>query len=143
MSTRIIEGTPVSVQLWGDDGEPEHDPIVSKYVRIRGVKRSAVLAASGPLTDEEKFLNGASEDWLTLVAVADSKEKLENMPELAAAPHDDAALTSAFSLRVKLALDVGNRKETRDGMITIATGTRVPGDPHLYVNAITVIPTRG
>ena len=109
----------ISVQFFKRDGEktvPDGAPLYGGYAKLYGRPRSEVFtggtAPAGHL---------GSEDWLTLIAVADSPEKLSAILT-ATVVEPTEPQTSASSRQVFVELHVGDiRKSLRD-CETIASG---------------------
>lgn len=140
MGTRILDGTHVSVTLFDGAGQPKGDPIETPFVAIHGTARNIVTGGHANLTPQERDLEGGSEDWLTLIAVADTKERLEQLVDTHKSGLDEAPLSSAASLRVRVRVATAARTEAWDGAITIADGVRHP-DFRLDVQTILVLPS--
>jgi hypothetical protein len=138
MGTRKDE-SGVSVQLYDREGRPEGSPYFGKYVELMGRHQDDVVAAGTPRSAEEEKVRG-SEDWLTLVAVADTPERLAAIVTGTSALKGDPH-TSHSSRRVLVELHIGNVRETFANRITIASGpiVKVPPDPIINVVHLKVL----
>jgi hypothetical protein len=87
-----------------------------------------------PLAPDEDVPFLGSQDWLTDVLVADSKEKLDALPPTGTTNDQ----TSACSMNVCAQWDVGGNKGKLTGCTTIADGQ--PVDGKYLVNSIKILP---
>ena len=136
-----VTASGVSIQLCDPRGENAEDPIFSRFVRVLGEPRTKVIARSGPLMGAE-ITNPGSDDWLTLIAVADSNEKLLQIVDDSGLPVSEAQ-TSGSSHRVRVVFDISGRRQTVNGATTIASGPILsldPVSPKMNVVHIKVIP---
>jgi hypothetical protein len=109
----------ISVQFCDANGDPNEPRIFGKAVALRGAPRAALTAAN-PLGDDERAKPG-SDDWLTVVAVADTQDRLDALT--ANLGPGSGPNTSAFSRRVEIRTHVGNSDpRTESGRITLAEG---------------------
>ena len=129
----------VSIQLCNKDGSPDGNPIYGKYARLYGQRQDVLLAAKPATPDEDQFKG--SDDWLTLIAVADSQEKLDGI--LAETKiTNSAAYTSGSSHRACVELHVGETRQSFQDRTTIASGpiTSLPPNPKMNVAYVKVLP---
>ena len=146
MATRILPGKEVSVQFFNHNGTPDGDPIRTLWVALHGTARNNVTGGTAGLTQEERDVQGGSDDWLTLIAVADTKEKLQTLVDKNRdVTHAAAAHSSAASLRVRVAFHIGDRADTLGNAITIADGVKhdapAAQDRALDVESIMILPS--
>lgn len=136
MGTKVTPNG-VSIQFCRSDGSPDGEPLYSKWVVLRGRPQEEVTG-NNPLSQEEIDHPG-SEDWLTLIAVADSADKLEEILTATAVPHTTAH-TSGSSRRVCVEMSMGGFRQSFDDRITIASGPIVDfKDPKMHVVHIKVL----
>ncbi len=127
MGTKVT-ASGVSIQFCKDDGTPEGAPFYSRYVRLRGQLQSKVIAMSGRAANAEEEKHPGSEDWLTLIAVADSPEKLDEILSETTV-EASTAHTSGSSRRVCVELSIGGIRQSFKDRVTIASGPIVQFDP--------------
>jgi hypothetical protein len=140
MGTRLTNAGLV-VQLHDADGALNGDPLFGKYAQIRGIPRADVVQMSGPLVGEEIDHSG-SQHWMTLVAAADSSDKLTAILRDVNAPDGDC-FTSCSSRRVRVELHIGAQRQSFQNAITIASGPIVSNDPthpNVHVVHVRVLP---
>jgi hypothetical protein len=127
----IVDAAGISLQLYDDEGRPLGDPHFGKYALLAGLKR-ADIARAKPLTAAESNEPG-SEDWLTLVAVADTEARLEQILRETAVRRHDASYSSAGSWRVLVEMHVGDMRARFENRVTIASGPFIvrPNEPIL------------
>ena len=106
------------VQFYDAAGDAVGPALHGPYVEIFGRDRDAITG--GQMSQEERAEPG-SQDWMTFVAVADTKERMD---ALLGTWSGDTRIpnTSAASRRVQVEVHVGNTRETASGVITIANG---------------------
>src|SRR5262249_52863404 len=107
MGTTVTK-SGVSVQFCNRQGDIEGPPVFSTFVRILGRPHGEVT--SGRETDEERIYSGSA-DWLTLIAIADSDERLGALVKESGVPVTEAQ-TSGSSRRVQVELHVGADRRT-------------------------------
>jgi hypothetical protein len=140
MGTRLTKAGLV-IQLHDADGKPAGDPLFGRHAHIQGLRQSEVLQQSGALSPEEADHPG-SQHWLTLVAAADSHEKLEKILRDAYTP-DGECFTSCSSRRVRVELHIGEERRSFQNAVTIASGPIVSLDldhPNVHVVHVRVLP---
>lgn len=113
----------ISVQLYDEENQPDGAPHFGAFTELRSTARREVVQSSGKLSAEENAATG-SEDWLTLVAVADTKARLDAILDKTKVPKT-LADTSAASRRVLVELHVGKVRKTLENRIVIASGPTV------------------
>jgi len=127
MGTTVTK-SGVSVQFCNRDGDIEGPPVFSTFVQIQGRPRGEVIDRGGRgQTDEERIHHG-SEDWLTLIAIADSDERLCTLVKESGIAITTAQ-TSGSSRRVQVEMHVGGIRRTLHDRITIASGPIIQSDP--------------
>jgi hypothetical protein len=114
----------ISVQFVDKNNVATEAPIFGRFAHLRGVDRSEVLRCD-PLRPGE---SEGSEHWMTLLAVADSKERLDKIVSTSKAA-EGSIDTSSASHRVMVEIHVGKRRETLEGRTVIASGPIVSFDP--------------
>ena len=120
MGTKVTK-SGVSVQFCNHKGEIDGPPVFSTYVRVLGLPRAeAIKRTGGKETEEEKQYPG-SDDWLTLIAIADSKERLKKLVDDSGLEETEAQ-TSGSSRRVQVRLHMGALEATLKNRITIGSG---------------------
>ena len=120
MGTTVTK-SGVSVQFCDPEGNIDGQPIFSTFVQILGQPREDVIKRTGvEPTPVEKDYPG-SDDWLTLIAIADSQERLSSLVSQSGLPVTDAQ-TSGSSRRVEVRLHVGLVHLTFRNRVTIASG---------------------
>jgi hypothetical protein len=88
-----------------------------------------VICRSGREETPEEHEYPGSQDWLTLVAIADTKERLESLVEESGVAITESQ-TSGSSRRVQIELHVSNIRRTLHNRVTIASGPIIkPTDP--------------
>ena len=108
----------ICVQFYDKAGAADGVPVFGKYAVLFGRKREDILAEV-PAGPRETDLG--SDDWLTLIAVADSQEKLkEIIKDLGGSC--PIPQTSGSSRRAVVALHLGGMKQKFRDRITIASG---------------------
>ncbi len=127
MGTRVTE-SGVSVQFCDSRGKIEGPPVFSTYVRVLGQSRDKVFERTGVKETQEEHDFPGSQDWLTLVAIADSEERLNSLVSQSDLPVSDAQ-TSGASRRVQVELHVCGVRRTLQNRITIASGPVVSTNP--------------
>jgi hypothetical protein len=110
----------VVVQFFDKKNKPKGSPIYGTYVALSGRPRDEVATPSSPLKGDESKYPG-SDDWLTRVAVADTKQHLDEIVKAWPQPSPIPS-TSASSRRVLVEVHVGEIKKSAAGRITIADG---------------------
>src|SRR5262249_38139867 len=126
MGTTIVEGKDVSIQRYDGQGQPSGKLIVTPFVAVRGTARATVLAQGAAETQSEKQLPG-SDEWLTLIAIADTKDRLAALVDTTTTAIDENDVhTSASSRRVRIELHTDDDgRATLHANITIASGNIV------------------
>jgi hypothetical protein len=139
----ITTNNGVSVQFCNKDGSPDGAPLYGRYTAFFGLPREKVLGAPGAPaeTRDERDFKG-SDDWLTLIAVADTQEKLDQIiHENPDAPRTPAN-TSASSRRAQIELHIGGVRKTFKDRITISSGPilQFKRIPKFHVAHVKVLP---
>jgi hypothetical protein len=114
----------ISLQFVNELNEPIEAPIHGRFAHIRGVDRSEALKYTTLAPGEEP----GSEHWMTLVAVADTQERLDAIVGTATA-RKGSVNTSAASHRVLVAYHVGDTLRSVENRSVIASGPIVKMDP--------------
>lgn len=127
MGTRITDGG-VSVQFCHSNGEIDGPPVFSTFVRILGQPRDEAIRRSGRYATEEENNFPGSDDWLTLIAIADSEERLSALVRESNLPVTEPQ-TSGSSRRVQVRLHLGAVRQTFHETITIACGPIIRRNP--------------
>lgn len=126
----------ISIQFCQADGQPDGPPVHGRYIKLSGKPRQDVIKAGPPETPDEKQFEG-SEDWLTLIIVADTEEKLNAIAKHhgpVSPPH-----TSHSSRRVCIETHIKRARRTYGDRITIASGPIVSLNPrNLRIDAVHV-----
>jgi hypothetical protein len=143
MGTRIANNgisTGLTIQLVKNTGEPDGLPIYGRYAELRGRDKGGVFSSGPPQSQDEADFPG-SDDWLTLIAVADTEEKLSMILKEAAIPQLPAD-TSGSSRRAQIEIDVAGARKSYKNRITIASGPiiRLKPKPILDVVHVKVLP---
>lgn len=127
MGARIEKGTAVTIDFREMDGSASpRGPVTTEFVEVFGTDRCNVISKGG--LNIPAYSDLGSEDWLTVVAIADSEE---NLFLLKAYLHEqdycmEQPQTSASSYGVAIAECFGDGTiAVRDGCVTLATGTDV------------------
>jgi hypothetical protein len=100
-----------------------------------------VLTGAQASSDEMKFKG--SDDWLTLIAVADTREKLDKILKETHVPPSNPD-TSMSSRRATIELHVGEVRQSFKDRLTIASGPIVkitPPHPVIDVVHVKVLPS--
>jgi hypothetical protein len=127
MGTTVTK-SGVSVQFCDRDGNIDGPPVFSRFVRILGQPHDEVIKRTGrDASTEEKNFPGSG-DWLTLVAVADSEERLGALVKNSGLPITESQ-TSGSSRRVQVQLHIGAVQQTFDDRVTIASGPVIQKTP--------------
>ncbi len=114
----------ITLQFVNELNEPIDAPIHGRFAHIRGVDRSEALKYTTLAPGEEP----GSEHWMTLVAVADTQERLDAIVDTATA-RKGSVNTSAASHRVLVAYHVGDTLRSVENRSVIASGPIVKMDP--------------
>jgi len=120
MGTTVTK-SGVSIQFCDHHGEIDGAPVFSTFVRVLGRPRKEALERSGGYETEEERKFPGSDDWLTLIAIADSKERLKALVKESGLEETEAQ-TSGSSRRVQVRLHMGALEATLRNRITIASG---------------------
>jgi hypothetical protein len=126
----------IAVQLYDRDGRPEGSPYFGKYVELYGRDQEDVVASGSPRSEGEKKVRGSA-DWLTLIAVADTPERLAAIVSETKVPNS-VPHTSHSSRRVLIELHVGDVRKTFENRIAIASGPIVKPPPEPQIKAVHV-----
>jgi hypothetical protein len=126
----------ISIQFCTEDGKPDGAPLYGRYTRIFGKRRELVIAAGAAQTRDESDFKG-SDDWLTLIAVADTPEKLEEIVHESNVP-SSAPDTSCSSRRVQIELHIAGVRQTYKDRITLASGPIVQISPKPIIDVVHV-----
>lgn len=139
----MSDSAGISLQFYDANVEPSGGPVHGKFTYLCSVHRSTVPTSAEPLTAAE-LQNPGSEDWLTVVAVADTEQRLLEIAPLASrAP--TCALSSCASCRVMVHLYVGSmtRPQTFPSRTVIASGPVIfvpkEGEPEKKVPKVNVV----
>ena len=133
MGTRV-DKSGIAVQLYDDLNQPSGRPLFGRFAELYGELRDDVIKSGNEPSLEESKHPG-SEDWLTLVAVADTEARLRKIL-------DDTAVTrkipntSHSSRRVQVEVHVESTRLSLSGRTVIASGPIVsvkPGSPRIDV----------
>ena len=119
-----VTSSGVSVQFCDRDGNIDGPPVFSTFVRLLGQPRDDVFARTGVAETPEEHNAPGSADWLTLIAIADSQDRLDAIVQASQLPVTNGQ-TSASSRRVDVRLHIGALNQTFQGRITIASGVVV------------------
>jgi hypothetical protein len=114
----------ITLQFVNENNEPTEPPIFGRFAQLRGVDRSEALKYTTLAPGEDP----GSEHWMTLVAVADTKERLNAIVNTATA-RTGSVNTSCASHRVLVAFHVGDRLQSFENRSVIASGPIVKMDP--------------
>lgn len=127
----------ISLQFCNACGNVDGAPIYGKYAALFGTDRSKILAATGPLQADD---DPGSDDWLTVIAVADSDEKLEAIIKESAGSCP-VPETSGSSRRARVEVHIGALRQSFQDRITIASGPIISiKPPKLDVVHVKVLP---
>jgi len=135
-----VDGSAIEIQFIDENAKPVGAPITTPFVALRGDDRQKIVARGAPLTQSEALLPG-SDDWLTVVAIADSRERLDKLVREVSAEFPTTALTSAGSRRVLVKVHVGeDDPRSVENALTIADGEVSPDDPqHMNVRSFKIL----
>jgi hypothetical protein len=122
------------LQLYDDLNQPSGRPLFGRFAELYGDLRDEVVKGGSQPSLEETDHPG-SEDWLTLVAVADTEARLrkilDDTPVTRKIPN-----TSHSSRRVQVEVHVDSTRLSLGGRTVIASGPIVsvkPGSPRIDV----------
>ena len=124
MGTRV-DKSGISVQLYDENNQPAGRPLFGRHAELFGKLRRDVLKGHPPSQEESD--HPGSEDWLTLVAVADTPERLKAI--VGRSTRGKIPNTSHSSRRVQVEVHVGNTRMSLGGRTTIASGPVVSIKP--------------
>jgi hypothetical protein len=110
----------ISVQLYDKKNKPDGAPYFGPFTALHSIDRREVVKTSGKMSAEENGEKGSG-DWLTLIAVADTKDRLKAILDDTKVKKTTAH-TSAASRRVLIELHVGGVRKTFEKRIVIASG---------------------
>jgi hypothetical protein len=130
----VLDDSGMTLQLYNTAGTPDGDPYFGRFVRIAGRKQDEITSTA-PLTEDEKIEPG-SDDWLTLVAVADTQERLDdilNGAKVKALEPLALSQSSHSSRRVLVEMHVRERRESFETRITIASGPLLSLDGQIKI----------
>ena len=119
MGTRV-DKSGLSVQLYDKNTKPMGKPIFGRYVEFRGLPRTKVITPKNPATSQE-FAEPGSDDWMTLIAVADTSEGLKKILR-GYSGTESIPQTSAASHRALIEIDVDGKRDSLKDRIIIASG---------------------
>ena len=129
----------ISIQFFHKDGRPEGPPSYGRYAAVYGKPQTQVIGGGYAATPDETNFKGSA-DWLTLLAVADTKEKLDLILAETTVPKT-AANTSGSSRRVQIETDIGGMRRSYKNRITIGSGPIVDiNGPKVDVVHVKVLP---
>src|ERR1035438_3098047 len=100
----------ISLQFCNKDGSPDGHPIYGRYAVLFGLEQEKLLCEKGSTPDEQRFKG--SDDWLTIIAVADSPEKLQDIIDHTPPAVCVPAHTSGSSHRACIELHIGAIRKT-------------------------------
>src|ERR1700730_8078149 len=130
----------ISIQFCKKNGAPDGAPFYGLYARLYGQRRELVLSSGGGATPDEQKFKG-SDDWLTLIAVADTPEKLAQIIHETTGPgtNPDQSLSRP---RAQIELHLGGVRQSYKDRITIASGpiVRITPPPVIDVVHVKVLP---
>jgi len=133
-----VDDSGISIQLYDYDGIPVGAPRHGKFAVFYGGPRPN----DGALTQYEKAYPG-SQDWLTMIAIADTQDKLNQILTEPDLPAPTSTHTSSASHRVLVKLDIGGQRETLRARTTISSGPIISLDPKrpiVHVVHVKVLP---
>jgi hypothetical protein len=119
--------------LYDDTNRPCGSPLFGRYAQLHGELQSNVLKGQPPT--QEEIDHPGSLDWLTLVAVADTPERLKAIVGSTTGNIPD---TSHSSRRVQVEVHVGSSRLSLGGRITIASGPVVKLKPPPIIDVVHV-----
>ena len=125
----------ISVQFCHADGRPDGTPFYGRYAMLFGSSQDLVTGGD-PLPEEQGKFRG-SDEWLTLIAVDDTKEKLHEIVtdwKGACTP----CHTSCSSHRACIDLRIGGVRQIFKDRITIASGPIVSLKPPIKIDVVHV-----
>jgi hypothetical protein len=133
----------ISIQLCHPDGSPDGPPVHGRYAAVFGKDRNEILQYSGVAETQDEHDFKGSDDWITLVAVADSKEKLEELVHETGIPRTPAN-TSGSSHRARIEVNVAGVRRSFRNRIAIASGPilKLGPPPKSHVFHVKVLPER-
>jgi hypothetical protein len=134
-TTADING--ISVQFVDKNNKATDPPIFGAFAHLHGIPRKQALRLKPLAAGEQK----GSEHWMTLLAVADSQERLDELVSTSDALQGDCH-TSCASHRVQIAIHVGdNEPQWLENRSVIASGpiTKM-NPPEVNVVHVKVLP---
>lgn len=133
----------MSVQFCNADGTLDGTPFYGKYARIIGRDQQKIIDESGTAQSADETAHPGSKDWLTLVAVADSEEKLKEILR-GSGVGGNCPNTSASSRRARVEIHLGGIRGTFKDRLLIASGPIVklhcPDDIKIHCVHVKVLP---
>lgn len=131
----------ISVQFCFADGSPNGVPLYGRFAELFGKRQEQVIASGPAQTPDEAQVRG-SDDWLTLIVVADTQDKLDQILRVTpAAVLASTPQTSHSSRRVAVELDIGSQRQSLTDCITIASGPIVSiATPIIDVVHVKILP---
>jgi hypothetical protein len=136
-----VTNNGISVQFCQKDGSPDGLPFYGRYAGLFGQVRSDVLSASGVGATQDETMFQGSDDWLTLIAVADTPEKLDQILSETARIPQTPADTSGSSRRAQVELHIGGVRQSFANRLTIASGPILQfKPPKIHVVHVKVLP---
>jgi hypothetical protein len=138
MGTRV-DNAGITVQLYDDRVQPQGDPYFGRYAHLRGRQQDEVVRAGAARSGQERDEPG-SDDWLTLVAVADTPDRLAAILRDTTVPPTEPH-SSHSSRRVLIEVHVGDTRKTFENRVAIASGpiVQLPPDPIIDVVHVKVL----
>ncbi len=124
----IVTDNGISIQFCHEDGSPDGVPLYGRYAGLFGQDRDEVLGPAGAGATQDELMFKGSKDWLSLIAVADTPEKLDQIlsdTPISQTPAD----TSGSSRRAQVELHIGGVRQSFPNRLTIASGPILQFDP--------------
>jgi hypothetical protein len=121
-------------QFFDEEGNPEGMPLYGRYALLFGALPDQITG--GVRTDDEKAFGG-SEDWITLVGVADSQERLDQIVEDWRGSCNPCQ-TSCSSHRVTVDLRIGPIQQVFENRVAIASGPILTIKPSISIDVVHV-----
>jgi hypothetical protein len=135
-------GKGISTQLVKANGDPDGISVYFEFAELFGAARNTVIRAGG-LTQNEMLTDGGSDDWLTVVVLADTRAKLDAIlqePGIKDAPQEPFQ-TSGSSYRVQVEMHLEDKRQSLTDRITIAEGKIISTNPlKMEIVSLKVLP---
>jgi hypothetical protein len=142
----IKDDSGITVQRYDRNGKPKGKPLFGRHTVIAGRKRAHILGGMRPKGDEKT--HPGSNDWLTVVAVADSRKRLKALLKTDAVKKHQplqVSQSSHSSRRTLIALHVGKTRKIFKNRVIVASGPILslePDDIRIKVAHVKVLPAR-